>query len=297
MAGITGLGPSLQHEQWLALVQALMLTWSGTNIDLSNCITFLGMACTYHILQTPAGLLVLYRRARTHQRRTGFAARVAQFRPVTGSGDSNSSSQDIDVEQQGFPAHDAAGHLVFDSPAEQLSQVVQQEAHRLRLEQVYNVAGVVSADRHAALNSHSTDDHSRALGSRDLSSPVEDEALPLLAESAAHPVSSQPQQQLQQQQYQDQEPAAAAAAGPALIGGIPRSILVLSMVSMALTSASCVFNTLLPIYMVTELKMTMRTMGMFEGDHAKEDFAIAESTASMLMNVWSSLIVGFHLVS
>jgi hypothetical protein len=37
------------------------------------------------------------------------------------------------------------------------------------------------------------------------------------------------------------------------------------MVSMALTSASCVFNTLLPIYMVTELKMTMRTMGMFEG--------------------------------
>jgi hypothetical protein len=48
-------------------------------------------------------------------------------------------------------------------------------------------------------------------------------------------------------------------------GGIPRSIFVLSMVSMALTSASCVFNTLLPIYMVTELKMTMRTMGMFEG--------------------------------
>jgi hypothetical protein len=49
-------------------------------------------------------------------------------------------------------------------------------------------------------------------------------------------------------------------------GGIPRSIFVLSMVSMALTSASCVFNTLLPIYMVTELKMTMRTMGMFEGE-------------------------------
>jgi hypothetical protein len=48
-------------------------------------------------------------------------------------------------------------------------------------------------------------------------------------------------------------------------GGIPRSIFVLSMVRMALTSASCVFNTLLPIYMVTELKMTMRTMGMFEG--------------------------------
>jgi hypothetical protein len=60
--------------------------------------------------------------------------------------------------------------------------------------------------------------------------------------------------------------AAAADAGPAMIGGgIPRSIFVLSMVSMALTSASCVFNTLLPIYMVTELKMTMRTMGMFEG--------------------------------
>ncbi|WIA38563.1 hypothetical protein OEZ86_001878 [Tetradesmus obliquus] len=67
------------------------------------------------------------------------------------------------------------------------------------------------------------------------------------------------------------DPSAAAAApadaaGPAMMsGGIPRSIFVLSMVSMALTSASCVFNTLLPIYMVTELKMTMRTMGMFEG--------------------------------
>ena len=29
--------------------------------------------------------------------------------------------------------------------------------------------------------------------------------------------------------------------------------------------ASCVFNTLLPIYMVTELRMSMRNMGMFEG--------------------------------
>jgi hypothetical protein len=54
-------------------------------------------------------------------------------------------------------------------------------------------------------------------------------------------------------------------------GGIPRSIFVLSMVSMALTSASCVFNTLLPIYMVTELKMTMRTMGMFEGETGQQD--------------------------
>lgn len=54
--------------------------------------------------------------------------------------------------------------------------------------------------------------------------------------------------------------------GPKLRGGIPHSIFVLSMVSMALTSASCVFNTLLPIYMVTELKMTMRSMGMFEGE-------------------------------
>jgi hypothetical protein len=36
-------------------------------------------------------------------------------------------------------------------------------------------------------------------------------------------------------------------------------------ISMALTSASCVFNTLLPIFMVTELKMTMKSMGMFEG--------------------------------
>jgi hypothetical protein len=59
--------------------------------------------------------------------------------------------------------------------------------------------------------------------------------------------------------------AAAADVNVKMRGGIPNSIFVLSMVSMALTSASCVFNTLLPIYMVTELKMTMKSMGMFEG--------------------------------
>lgn len=53
-----------------------------------------------------------------------------------------------------------------------------------------------------------------------------------------------------------------------LHGGIPKSILVISLVSMALTSASCVFNTLLPIYMVTELKMSMKSMGMFEGRYS-----------------------------
>lgn len=208
---------------------------------------------------------------------------------MTGSGDSNSSSQDLeygslDVDQQTFPAHDAAGHLVFESPAEQLSQVVQQEAHRLRLEQVYNAAGVVPANHHAAVNSSSTDDHSHPLGSRDLSSPVEDEVLPLLADTAAHPISSQSQHlQQEQQQQQDQQQAAAAAAAPAVMGGIPRSIFVLSMVSMALTSASCVFNTLLPIYMVTELKMTMRTMGMFEGEHALDCVHAAEHAAQCVM--------------
>lgn len=56
-------------------------------------------------------------------------------------------------------------------------------------------------------------------------------------------------------------PTPAPAAQPA----IPASIWVISLVSMSLTLASCVFNTLLPIYMVTELKMTMRNIGMFEG--------------------------------
>lgn len=46
---------------------------------------------------------------------------------------------------------------------------------------------------------------------------------------------------------------------------IPRPIVVIAVISMALTSASCVFNTLLPIYMVTELNMTMKSMGVFEG--------------------------------
>ena len=49
------------------------------------------------------------------------------------------------------------------------------------------------------------------------------------------------------------------------VPGIPQPILILSIVSAALTMASCVFNTLLPIYMVTELKMNMRSMGAFEG--------------------------------
>jgi hypothetical protein len=49
------------------------------------------------------------------------------------------------------------------------------------------------------------------------------------------------------------------------VPGIPQPILIISLVSAALTMASCVFNTLLPIYMVTELKMNMRSMGAFEG--------------------------------
>eukprot|EP00798_Chlamydomonas_sp_ICE-L_P021254 gene21254-28171_t len=47
--------------------------------------------------------------------------------------------------------------------------------------------------------------------------------------------------------------------------GVPKSVLVISLVSAALTLSSCVFNTLLPIYMVSELKMSMQSMGMFEG--------------------------------
>ncbi|GIL51782.1 hypothetical protein Vafri_7700 [Volvox africanus] len=46
---------------------------------------------------------------------------------------------------------------------------------------------------------------------------------------------------------------------------IPGSIWILCFISAALTCASCVFNTALPIYMVSELKMSMRSMGMFEG--------------------------------
>lgn len=68
------------------------------------------------------------------------------------------------------------------------------------------------------------------------------------------------------------QPAQEASAGtesqPALptpAGHIPQPILVISFVSATLTMASCVFNTLLPIYMVTELRMSMRSMGMFEG--------------------------------
>jgi MFS family permease len=71
---------------------------------------------------------------------------------------------------------------------------------------------------------------------------------------------------------QQQQQAAAAAAPSAsgsdtaeLIAGIPNPVLVISLVSGSLTMASCVFNTLLPIYLVSELKMTMHGLGMFEG--------------------------------
>ena len=65
-----------------------------------------------------------------------------------------------------------------------------------------------------------------------------------------------------------QEQASSSNGAPGASGAgadVPRSIVVLSCVSMALTSASCVFNTLLPIYMVAELKLTMRSLGAFEG--------------------------------
>ncbi|GIL92503.1 hypothetical protein Vretimale_19328 [Volvox reticuliferus] len=62
-------------------------------------------------------------------------------------------------------------------------------------------------------------------------------------------------------------PAAVIAGGaPAKMeSNIPGSIWILCFISAALTCASCVFNTALPIYMVSELKMSMRSMGMFEG--------------------------------
>jgi hypothetical protein len=161
-------------------------------------------------------------------------------------------------------AHDLAA-------GEKLAAAVSAEVSRQRFEALYE-----NSDRMV---------HQANGSSRDFSSPADDEQLPLLAELGAHPVSAQHHAtaaatagDAQQPSSSNAVPAAAAAAavpdaaaaaadaGPAMIGGgIPRSIFVLSMVSMALTSASCVFNTLLPIYMVTELKMTMRTMGMFEG--------------------------------
>ncbi|KAG2483605.1 hypothetical protein HYH03_017547 [Edaphochlamys debaryana] len=65
-------------------------------------------------------------------------------------------------------------------------------------------------------------------------------------------------------------PPAPAAPGSTVQPGeaqasIPGSIWILCAISAALTCASCVFNTALPIYMVSELKMSMRSMGMFEG--------------------------------
>ncbi|KAF6262899.1 major facilitator superfamily domain-containing protein [Scenedesmus sp. NREL 46B-D3] len=243
----------------------------------------------------------------THLRRTGLTARVAQFRSVTGSGDPSDlelgSFSSVDPQAPGASsgpgdaaaasASSGTGHSEALSSADRVAQVVQQELARRHLEELY--AAQHQQQQHStALQQQQHQQHRQhlqdGLPSRDHLSAADDELLPLLADAAAHPISSRDQQQqhhavpLQQQQHQQQlqqagqaaaamaagaaaaAPADADAAGPAMMsGGIPRSIFVLSMVSMALTSASCVFNTLLPIYMVTELKMTMRTMGMFEG--------------------------------
>jgi MFS family permease len=75
-----------------------------------------------------------------------------------------------------------------------------------------------------------------------------------------------------------QSASAAANAAAPIVAGVPPPVVVLSLVSMALTSASCVFNTLLPIYMVAELKMPMASMGAFEG--LLEAFSYAVRMAS-----------------
>lgn len=240
------------------------------------------MAC---LLFFVADVCVTLLRLTSHHKQTGIPARVAQFRPVTGSSDFNSSSQDLqDIEFGTAPYHsydvdpqllsggsDApAVHPVSSShadsdPAEKVTRAVQHELRRHRLEAVWQVdsSTLRTEGQQQQQQQQHHDGRQEQLPSRDYSSPVDDELLPLLAEAAVHLPGSK---QREQQQQPKQQLAATAAAGPAMMsGGIPRSIFVLSMVSMALTSASCVFNTLLPIYMVTELKMTMRTMGMFEG--------------------------------
>jgi hypothetical protein len=149
-----------------------------------------------------------------------------------------------------------------------LALAVQQQLRRQQLEALLHADGGVGAHNAS---------HSGRSFSSSYTTIADDDLLPLLAETAAHPeLTAAPhaakQQHHSQQQQQSGELVAGAAAAAGLEGsevvrgGIPRSIIVLSMVSMALTSASCVFNTLLPIYMVTELKLTMRTMGMFEGE-------------------------------
>lgn len=226
---------------------------------------------------------------------------MAQFRSITGSGDPSHDSHDLELGQAPFsaqqgsipPLHadtaaaaDAAAAAATNSSSlhpevaagEQLAAVVAAEVSRKRLEGLYE-----SSDRLV---------HQPDGSSRDLASPADDEQLPLLAELGAHPNPAQHHtaaaapagsvpaaagavptpSSSKEQASSSGEAAAGAEAAPAMIGGgIPRSIFVLSMVSMALTSASCVFNTLLPIYMVTELKMTMRTMGMFEGETGQQD--------------------------
>ncbi|KAG2437003.1 hypothetical protein HYH02_011435 [Chlamydomonas schloesseri] len=113
-----------------------------------------------------------------------------------------------------------------------------------------------------------------ALSSPDASAVSDAVGMPPAAATTAG--AAAPSQQLASASSSNQQlngvangPAAGGPAAPAPMPAgdtaIPGSIWILCCISAALTCASCVFNTALPIYMVSELKMSMRSMGMFEG--------------------------------
>jgi hypothetical protein len=139
-----------------------------------------------------------------------------------------------------------------------------------RLEQQFAAPGPESAEPLQALSSEASgEDHTSSEPSTSDRSTWEAGA----STSAASPLassSSQPSYAAPPSMGQDATASTSTTDSMDLesepqFGGIPKSILIISLVSASLTMASCVFNTLLPVYMVSELKMTMKSMGMFEG--------------------------------
>jgi hypothetical protein len=188
------------------------------------------------------------------------------------------------VPLDGTAAADASAGAVVPSPqpttaagAADVARVVEHVVARHRLEALWDAVGSSSGSGSSSSNEqpagnqvHHQQQHDR-LHAPGVEQGDADLHVPLLGAAASAPVPQQPQSRPQQQPPQSGSRDAAAPGEPSILGGgIPRSIFVLSLVSMALTSASCVFNTLLPIYMVTELRMTMRAMGMFEGASATQ---------------------------
>ncbi len=194
---------------------------------------------------------------------------LAVFRgPITLIREDGSS---VTVSDLRSPSPDAAVDTASVGCSEDL------DWQRNRLEDTFRALGTSPEEEDcvpvAAQSDESNDRASQSTSGMGISSQSSSDSIPL-----AHQPPSQFESQKHEQPPSIPEDSSGSSSGSSSstretdgvqgqdrVPGIPQPILVISLVSASLTMASCVFNTLMPIYMVTELKMTMRSMGVFEG--------------------------------